>query len=175
MTILHGILLTVLGLLLLLGLCWGLLHWVRRKVKLNEYDERQNVERGNAYKISFWIGIVYYLVVVTLGAFDGSTDDLHYLVMLGILVQFTSFNFCCVLTNAEIALSGNAVFSIVMDFLLGAHFLSKPFRDAFRDDITLGTKVSELRFFGPIELYCGIAMIFMGLMQLVKFLRNREE
>ena len=34
--------------------------------RIQEYDERQTVERGNAYKISFWVGIVYYLVVVTL-------------------------------------------------------------------------------------------------------------
>jgi len=175
MTFLQGILLIVLGMLLLLGLCWGLLHWDKRKIKLNEYDERQNVERGNAYKISFWIGIVYYLVVVTLGAFDGGTDDLHFLVMLGILIQFTAFNFCCVLTNAEISLQGNTVLSIVMDFLLGAHFLFKPFRDAFGNDITFGTKVSELRFFGRIELYCGIALISMGLMQLVKYLRREKE
>ena len=175
MTILQGILLTVLGMLILLGLCWGLLRWDKRKIKLNEYDERQNVERGNAYKISFWIGIVYYLVVVTLGAFDKSTDDLLFLVMLGILIQFTAFNFCCMLTNAEISLQGNTVLSIVMDFILGAHFLFKPFRDAFRSDITFGTKVSELRFFGRIELYCGVALISMGLIQLIKNLYQEKE
>lgn len=171
MTILHSLLLLIAGALMLLGLCWGLLRWDKRRIKLNEYDERQNMERGNAYKISFWVGIAYYLVVVTLGAFDGGTDDLHFLVMLGILIQLLVFSFCCLLTNAELPLSKNPGAAIVSDFLVGAWSLFF----VFRSGVSLGSKISELAYFDWIELICGIGLIMMGLMQVIQLLRREKE
>ena len=171
MTILQGILLTVLGMLILLGLCWALVLWDRRRIRLREYDERQNIERGNAYKISFWIGIVYYLVVVTLGAFDGSAGNLHFLVLLGVLIQVSAFSFCCLLTNAELPLSKKPGAAIASNFLIGVWF----FFDAFRSGITLGTKLNELRSLAWIDLLCGTAMIIMGLMQIIQLLCREKE
>ena len=169
MTLLQGILSILLGMLLLLGLCWGLLCWNKHAEK--EYDERQSIERGNAYKISFWIGIVYYMVVVTLGAFDGSTDTLHLLVMLGVLIQVFAFFFCCLLTDAELPLSRKPGVAIASDFLFAAWFLV----DVFWRGVSLGTKVSELVSFDWLNLLCGLGFMMMGLMQLVQLLRNREE
>lgn len=170
MTILHMILLIIAGALVLLAVCWALLRWDKSRIRIHEYDERQSIERGNAYKLSFWIGIVYYLVVVTLGAFDGSTADLHFLVMLGILIQVTAFSFCCLLTNAELPLSKKPGAAIASDLLLAVWFLF----DAFRGGVSLGTKVSELASFGWIDLLCGLGILVMGLMQVVQLFRNRE-
>lgn len=171
MTIFQGILLIVLGMLLLLGLCWGLLHWDKRKIKLNEYDERQRLERGKAYRIAFWIGIVYYVVVITLGAMDGTAETLHFLVMVGILIQIMAFYFCCLLTHSLFSLVKNTWVTIGWDFLLGALSLY----NAFRDGVSLNTQVSQLGTSGWIELLCGIAFIYMGLMELIQLLRSREE
>ena len=169
MTIIHGILLILAGAAVLLGICWGLLRWGRGRQ--TEYDERQCLERGNAYRISFWIGIAYYLVVITLAALDGTAEDLYFLIMLGVLIQILAFHFCCLLTHAELPLSKRPGAAIASDFLLGAWF----FFNAFRGGITLGTKLSEIRTFAWIDLLCGAAMVFLGLMQTVQFCRKREE
>lgn len=172
MTILHGILLLLLGALVLLGICWALLRWEKNRIRIHEYDERQSIERGNAYKISFWVGIVYYLVVVTLGAFDGGTDDLHFLVMLGILIQLLVFSFCCLLTNAELPLSRNPIAAIASYFLIGACDIAYVF---LGDVYTLGSKIDKLGSVEWIELICGIGLIMMGLMQLIQLLRREKE
>jgi len=169
MTIIHGIILFVAGALTLMGICWGVLRWERERKR--EYDERQTLERGNAYRISFWIGICYYLVVITLGAMDGTAEDLHFLVMLGVLIQVLTFHFCCLLTHAELPLSKNAGFTIAADFLLGAWNLL----NVFRGGLSLGMKVSELGSSGWVELLCGLGFIILGLLQAVQLYRNREE
>lgn len=171
MTVLHGILLIFFGALVLLGGCWGLLRWDKRRIRIKEYDERQSMERGNAYKISFWIGIVYYLVVVTLGAMDGTAEDLYFLVMVGILIQLLAFSFCCLLTNAELPLSKNPIAAIASDFLFGVWCLF----NAFRGGMSLGTRLSELISFGWIELLCGLGLIFLGLIQVVQLLLREKE
>lgn len=171
MTILHGIGLLMLGALVLLGLCWALLRWDKMRIKINEYDERQTIERGNAYKIAFWIGVIYYLVVITFGAMEGGDADLYVLVMLGILIQVIAFSFCCLLTNAELPLSKKPVAAIASDLFLGGWFLF----GVFWGDVTLGTKLGDLRSFVWIELICGVSMIFMGLVHVIQLLRNREK
>lgn len=172
MTILHGILLLLLGELILLGICWVLLCWDKNRIRIKEYDERQSIERGNAYKVSFWIGIVYYLAVFTFGAMDGSAENLHFLVMLGILIQILVFSFCCLLTNAELPLTRNPIAAMVSYLLLGACDLFYVF---LSDDHTLGSKINELGSVEWIELICGIGLIMMGLMQVVQLLRREKE
>ena len=172
MTILHSLLLIIAGVLVLLAACWALLRWDKNRIRIKEYDERQTVERGNAYKISFWIGIVYYLVVVTLGAFDGGADDLHFLVMLGILIQGMVFSFCCLLTNAELPLSRNPIAAIASYLLIGACDLAYVF---LGDEYTLGSKINKLGSVEWIELICGIGLIMMGLMQVIQLLRREKE
>lgn len=171
MTILHSILLIIVGALVLLGLCWVLLRAGRAGNQNDEYDERQRLERGNAYRIAFWIGIAYYVVVITLGAMDGTAEILHFLVMVGIQIQILAFHFCCLLTQSLFSLVKNTRTSIGVDFLLGTLSLY----NAFRGGVTLDTKVSELGTSGWIELLCGMAFIYMGLMQVIQLLCREKE
>ena len=171
MTILHAILLLLAGALVLLAACWLLLRMGRMRIQKEEFDERQSLERGNAYRLAFWVGIVYYIVVISLGAMDGTAETLHFLVMVGILIQIMVFHFCCLLTHSLFSLVKNPRTAIGVDFLLGALNLY----NALRGDVSLGSKASRLGTLGWIELLCGIVFIYMGLMELVQLLCSREE
>ena len=56
----------LLGILaLLVAVCLGVV-WLERRFPGKKFDERQKIARGNAYRLSSWVGNVYFLVILAI-------------------------------------------------------------------------------------------------------------
>lgn len=119
MTILSGTLLVVGAILVLAALCWGI-RWLEREVPLERYDERQNLARGNAYRISFWVGMVWYVATIFCVMSEAMPVDGWLLIFVGLMLQIMVFHIYCLLSSAALPLSQKPVPTIIIYCIFGA-------------------------------------------------------
>lgn len=170
MAIVLGTLLIVGAVLILGGICRGLL-WMEQRAPMDDYDERQKQARGSAYRISFWLGVVYNLVVVTLATFDLAAEELHTVVMMGILLQIMAFHICCMVSHADLPLSGNPWGVIAVDLLLGV----KNIVELYLRGISMDMGLHELSRGAWIDLICGVFFMLLAVIQLIQLRRDGRE
>ena len=107
MTIWNAILCLLAILLALVLLCAAVI-FLERKFPSKKFDERQKAARGSAYRLSFLVGTVYYLVVlaVLLRQEHGPQTVAPYLLVFGGLeLQVMVTHIYCILTHAAMPLS----------------------------------------------------------------------
>lgn len=170
MTIL-GAVLTIFGVFIVLLLTCLFADAYEKRCPSESYDERQQVTRGKAYRFAFWLGLIYNLLVVTLGAFDGTAHELYFLVMVGLMLQVMAFHICCLIGHAVLPLSQKPVFTIVTDFMVGVCDLGL----LWGSGATLGTKISEIGNLDWLQLICGICFILLGIMHLIQLYWDKRE
>ena len=130
MTTLQGIGI-MLGLLLALVLICIAVIWLERKFPSEKYDERQKQARGNAHRVSFTLGMVYYLVILAIMIRQVDQPKIvepYLLLFMGILLQVMTVHIYCILTHAALPLSekpGLAVGSYLLCAI--CHLLSNDF------------------------------------------------
>ena len=107
MTALQGIGMILGALFVLLLICVAVIR-LERQFPSKKYDERQRLARGNAYRVSFTVGLVYYLAVCAYLIWQVDKSDVkvepYLLIFLGLLVQTMVFHIYCLLTHAALPL-----------------------------------------------------------------------
>jgi len=89
--------------------------WMEKRFPSKEYDERQKIAKGRGYRLSFWVGMVYYLAVaiVLIGQVDGEkTVEPYLLVMIGLILQAMVDHTYCLFTHSALPLSQNRVVTV---------------------------------------------------------------
>lgn len=173
MKVLDVLMWAVLAVLLLVAVCAGAI-WVERKYPGESYDERQKIARGNAYRLSFWIGLLYFfglgIAAILNREWNGAAVDLYLLILFGIMLQTLTFHIYCVLTHSALPFSENPKVTIGGYFILCAINLSR-----FMDDFS-----QELPFTGEgankwVQMIQALLFLFLALMHLIQFLRREKE
>ena len=104
----------ILGVLTLL--CVAAL-WLERCFPGEAYDERQKLARNSAYRISFWVGNVYYLGVMTylIAQVGGQTVRIEpfILIFIGFSIQSTVLHICCLINHAVLPIGEKPYMTIV--------------------------------------------------------------
>ena len=97
--------------------------WMEKKYPGKEYDERQKLARGRGYRLSFWIGILYYVIIalVLIGQVDREkTIEPYVLVLVGVILQAMVNHTYCLMTHSALPLSQNRVWAIFGYVVCGA-------------------------------------------------------
>lgn len=173
MTIINVILWTVLAILLLVAVCAGVI-WLEKKYPGEGYDERQKIARGNAYRLSFWIGFLYFfgleIAAILNREWNGASVDLYLLLLFGITLQAIAFHIYCLLTHAALPLSENPKVTIGGYFLLCAVNLAR-FTDDFYQELPLTGEESNKW----VQMLQALLFFFLALMHLIQYLRREKE
>ncbi len=118
MVILCGILIMLAVIAAIAGLCLLVIWWDRNHPPKN-YDERQSMERGKAYRLSTWVGLIYFLVVMVLQINEIRVEP-YLLTAAGVMLMLTAFMVYGFLTNSYLTLTQRPLGTAVCFLLLGA-------------------------------------------------------
>lgn len=128
MTVWNALLWSV-GILAALVLVCFLVILFEKRAPGENFDERQKLARGNAYRVAFWTGAAYFAVAF---AYLSSNEqeravqiDPALLIYLGLDLEFLVFYIYCMLKRAALPLSGNAVCSAALCGIYGLQNLSR--------------------------------------------------
>lgn len=88
----------------LVVLCLAVIHREKQRKEEN-YDERQAQDRGNAYRISFYVSLFYFLGLLFCMDYLESMESTSMLLYIGVLLQLMVFDIYCLLTHAALPLS----------------------------------------------------------------------
>ena len=115
----------ILGVLVFAFLICLAVIWLERKFPGKQFDERQKIARGNAYRVSMCVGSIYYLgVMIYLASQEGETAgvfDFNILVVWGLILQVLVLHIYSLLTHSalpmgetpHIAIKGYLLFGVV--------------------------------------------------------------
>lgn len=111
MTILNTLLISF-GVIVALVLLCMLVVWLEKHGPEGDYDERQRLARGNAYRISFFFGVAYtFFLVFYLDSSAGASLAVSpsTLLWFGLIMEWMVFNIYCLLTRAALPFSGSPI------------------------------------------------------------------
>ena len=170
MGILQWFLFTVGVLAALVLLCWATI-WAERNFPSESYDERQKQARGNAYRLSFWVGIVYYFTVMCVMIFRKDKTvyiEPYLLLFFGFMLQIMVLHIYSALTHAAIPLSEKPGVAVISYFAVGVmNLMMNDYSEPFP---LLGERsISSVR---PV---LGIMALALAGMHLIQLLRDRKE
>ena len=163
--------LLTMGVLLALMLLCAAVIYMERKFPSENYDERQKQARGQAYRLSFWVGILYYFMVMCIMIFGEKGAmyiEPYLLLFFGFMLQVMVLHIYSVMTHAAVPLSEKPGVAIISYFVMGVLNLlmndySKPF------PLVGERSVSSIR---PV---LGIMALALASMHLIQLLRDRKE
>ena len=111
----YTVLAVLVALLVLYGVCRLLLRWDGKRE--GRYDERQKEAQGRAYRIAFWVGIVYLFAAMFLIQI-GLSVATWLLLFLGLMLMLMTYRFCCMLLKVGNPIFRNPKESLVCDLIL---------------------------------------------------------
>lgn len=170
MSIMNAILVTIGALAMILFFC-AIVIFIERRFPSERYDERQKQARGNAYRLSFWTGMVYYLVVMTVLTFRIGKDiqiEPFLLIFGGLMVQVMVSHFYSILTNSALPLSEKPGIAVLAFLFCGILQLAS-------HDYT-----HPIPFVGQgsqawVTLLTGVSFLILALLHLISILRREKE
>lgn len=122
------ILLGVLALVFLI--CLGV-KWLEKKFPDDQFDERQKIARCKAYRLSDWIGKIYFsLLALYLIKQDGGEGGIatYILVLFGVVLKSLVFRVYCVLTHSDNPLGEKPFLRIILRLGIGILALGLSYR-----------------------------------------------
>lgn len=127
MSVIGMFILTVIVLAALFGLC-HLAVKLQRDFPSEKYDERQKIARGEGYRLAFWTGLVYSVVILIIIGFERlDSDAVVALITSGILVQAMVLHFYGFLTHSALPLGEKPMVSVVCFSIMGVMYLAEYF------------------------------------------------
>ena len=159
------------GILLFLVLLCMAAIWMERKFPSEKYDERQKNARGYAYRLSFWVGAIYYLVLIAIMIRQvdrPKTVEPYLMIFWGFLLQVMAMHIYCILTHASLPLSEKPGVSIICYLFCGIFYsltndLSAPLSLVGQENSTWTGITMSVSFFA------------LALMHLIQYFRDRKE
>jgi len=155
----HTLLIIVGILVALLGLS-AIVIQLQKNYPGEQYDERQKQARGEGYRLAFWAGTIYYLLIgLGIGLENPDSDMVFSLLMAGILGQMMLLHFYCFLTHAVLP------------------FGQKPLGNAACYSVLGSIYIIEYAFLsrGWIQLTVGICILTLALLHLITHIRRNKE
>ena len=154
-------------------LCLGVIY-LEKKAPGKAYDERQKTMRGNAYRLSFLVGMVYYLIVTALliRQVDGEKwVEPYLLIYFGLELQVIVLHTYCLLTHSALPLSEKPVTVIVGYVFCGIVQLLCIFNRL--EDYPFPMTGYGTSFW--IHLTSGVLFLYLALMHAVRLLWKEKE
>ncbi len=164
----------VIILLLLLGnvlLCFAAV-WFEKKFPGRQYDERQILARSKAHRLAYWVGFVYYMVVVMILIYqvEGTkTVEPYLLVLGGVFLQELVIHTYCLITHAALPLSQNPAPTIAGFIFMGITHILTFWVHYKRYGTILTVGQSTIVY---VYLITGIGFLYLALLHLIQALRK---
>lgn len=153
MPFLSALLLVVAIALAVLAVC-AVLTWVEKKNPPKQFDERQQIVRGQAYKWACVTGLCYFISIAILDLVlpSGVQADLFLVIMVGItLAIFVCECYCC-FHDAYLPLTKSPKANIIMLYALGAMYLLQAVNWVDRMTVTFAEDGFRIVKFGEVML-----------------------
>lgn len=170
MTFLQALFGMVGGLVLLVALC-AVVIFMERRFPSEKYDERQKQARGNAYRLSFWVGAIYYLAIMTVMIFQVENEkavEPFLLVFGGLILQIMVMHIYCILTHSALPLSEKPRVAIAGYFVCGLlQLLTNNYSELF----PLVGKGSE----AWVRLMVAVSFFALAVMHVINRMRRERE
>ena len=170
MTIVIGALIIIGVLLLLAVLCWGV-RWLERNVPLERYDERQNLARGNAFRVSFWVGMLWYAAAMLCAAGDMLPVDDWLLIYGGVMLQIMVFHIYCLMSGSALPLSAKPLPTTLSYAILGVGQLWDTLTNMWVREMPLTGRGSNVWF----HLTAAVCFFSLASMHLIQYFWERRE
>lgn len=159
-----------------IGLAGAFAVYAGRNFTSKKYDERQQLDRGNAYRFSWWVGMVYYFGLLTYFVFHTGKGEWllepYLLVMIGLLIQLQSFHVYCLMTHSALPLGEKPMPAITGYFFLGALYLVQYFQQYIPEDVVGITGAESMNLF---RLLISLDFFSMAIMHLIAAIRKEKE
>ena len=159
-----------------IGLAGVLAVYAGRNFPSEKYDERQQIDRGNAYRFSWWVGMVYYFCLMTYFVFHtGKSECLlepFLLIMIGIMIQLQSFHIYCLMTHSALPLGDKPMPTIISYFLLGGLYLVQYFYQYIPEDVVGLTGAGSMNL---LRLLISLDFFSLAVMHLIAAFRKEKE
>ena len=168
----------------------ALLAWVEKKKPPKQFDERQQIVRGRAYKWACVTGFCYFIAVGILDLVlrDGVQADLFLLVMIGgTLSAFVCECYCC-FHDAYLPLTKSPKVNILLLYALSAVYLLQAVNWVSKMRVTITESGFEVLDFGEVMLgttgnsafawgflMLAVMTIVLATIELVRYLWNKME
>lgn len=174
MSVMLVLFLAVVAIAVLAAVC-AIVVYLERNFPGEKYDERQKVARGNAYRLCFWVGMVYYLILIpylVMGVYDEWVVEPYLLVTIGFILQMLSFHIYCLMTHSALPLGEKPIPTVVSYFLLGGMYLAQY--------LLLNTGGNTVDFSGyesvnGLRLLMALGFCFLAVVHLIAYLRKEKE
>ena len=167
-----------------------LLVWLEKKVPPKQFDERQQIARGKAYKWAWLTGLCYFLVIAfaDLVLPSGVQVDLFLLIMIGLTLEaFVCECYCC-LHDAYLPLTRSPKANIIMLYVMTGIYLLNAVNWVDRMAVTIEEGRFIKRNFGEVMLgvtgdsafvwgflMVGAMSFVIATMELVRYFRSKSE
>ena len=175
MTVSLVLLLTIVVIVAILGIC-ALAVYVGRNFPSEKFDERQKINRGDAYRFSHWMGIVYYFGLLVYFVFHtGKTEwviEPFVLLLIGILIQLQSFHVYCLMTHSALPLGEKPVHMIISYTLMGGVYLAQYYLQYIPENTVGLTDAGSMNLFRLLVAFDFFALAILHLIAL--FRKERE-
>lgn len=112
------VLLVVFGVLLAMVLLCMAAIWLEKKAPGEDYDERQKIARGNAYRLSFFVGAFYFLGLFFYLEISKKLDHVVFWLFVGMELQLMTFHIYCLLKRSALPFSKKPLHSAISYGLL---------------------------------------------------------
>ena len=147
-----------------------------RNLSTEKYDERQQIDRGNAYRFSFYVGMVYYMLLLIYFIFHTGKSEWilepFVLLMIGILLQLQSFHIYCVMTHSALPLGEKPLSTIIGYTFLGGMYLVQYFDQYIPEDAAGLTGAESYNLF---RLLIVLAFFSLAVLHLIAWLWKEKE
>lgn len=170
MAITEMLLWILLGLAAIVALCFAAL-WLEKHFPMTNFDERQQIARGKAYRLSFGVGIIWIIVSILYMSFGGNMDNMPVILWFSFLAQTITFHIYCLLTHAALPMSQKPMTAILSYGLLTLVYVVNTViaididtRWPDKPQANTWMKLSLAVWFGGLTI-----------MHLIQYLRDRKE
>ena len=169
------LLFTVVVIAAIAGIC-DLAVYVGKNFPSEKYDERQKINRGNAYCFSHWMGMAYYFGLLVYFVFHTGKHEWvlepYLLIMIGILIQLQSFHIYCLMTHSALPLGEKPLPTIIGNLLLGGLYLAQYFLQYIPENTVGLTDAGSMNLF---RLLLAFDFFALAILHLIALLRNEKE
>ena len=153
--------------------------YLERNFPTEKFDERQQINRGNAYRFSHWIGIVYYIGLLAYFVLRTSKAEWpvepYLLLAIGMLIQLQSFHVYCLMTYSALPLGEKPMPTIICYFVLGGMYLLMYFKQYIPLDAAEAAGIDGAMSFNLFRLLVSLDFFALAVMHLIAHLRKEVE
>ena len=150
--------------------------YVGRNFPTEKFDERQKINRGDAYRFSHWMGMIYYFGLLVYFVFHTGKSEWAIescvLLFIGILIQLQSFHIYCLMTHSALPLGEKPISMIVSYTLMGGMYLAQYYLQYIPEN-TVGLEGAESM--NLFRLLCSFNFFTLALLHLIAHLRKERE